>query len=135
MGVEKILVDRFHILENKGLMGIELELDSGPVHDASFLYDGRNCAVLIRNKTTAYVLLNIAYNLRQKILDATPLLIIETKNDKAVNTYAVEVTKVDSLPYPDEFEHVLSDILLRIKNKYGEEAVDSMIKKFWPEDK
>lgn len=133
MSVEKFLVANFQILENKGLMGIELETDDEPVNSASFLYDGRNCAVLIRNNTKAFVLLNIAYDLRSKILNADPLLIVETKNSQAVNLYGVEVTKVD-LPYPDEFDNVLTEILQQIRDKYGDKAIDTMIKKFWPED-
>lgn len=135
MSVEKILVDKFQILENKGQMGIELELDEEPIHSASFLYDGRNCAILIRNQTKAFVLLNIAYELRPKILNANPLLIIEMSNNKIANAYAIPVEKVETLPYPDEFEHVLNEILQQIKNKYGDKAIDMMIEKFWPEDK
>ena len=53
MSVEKILVNKFNILEYKELTGIELELDEEPVQSADFLYDGRNCAVLISNKQKA----------------------------------------------------------------------------------
>lgn len=133
MSVEKFLVANFQILENKGLMGIELETDGEPVNSASFLYDGRNCAVLIRNNTKAFVLLNIAYDLRPKILNADPLLIVETKNNQAVNLYGVEVSKVE-LPYPDEFDDVLNEILQQIRDKYGDKAIDTMIEKFWPDD-
>lgn len=134
MSVEKLLMANFQILENKGLMGIELETDDEPVNSASFLYDGRNCAVLIRNDTKAFVLLNIAYDLRPKLLNANPLLIVETKNNQAVNLYGVDVTKVE-LPYPDEFDNVISEILHQIRDKYGDKAIDMMIEKFWPEDK
>ncbi len=134
MSVEKYLVANFQILENKGLMGIELETDGEPVNSASFLYDGRNCAVLICNNSKAFVLLNIAYDLRPKILNANPLLIIETKNNQAVNLFGVEVTKVEALPYPDEFDNVLTEILQQIRDKYGDKAIDTMIEKFWPED-
>lgn len=134
MSVEKFLVANFQILENKGLMGIELESDDEPINSASFLYDGRNCAVLICNNTKAFVLLNIAYDLRPKILNADPLLIIETKNNQPVNLYGVEVTKVEALPYPDEFDNVLTEILQQIRDKHGDKAIDMMIEKFWPED-
>ena len=37
MSVEKILVNKFNILEYKELTGIELELDEEPIQSADFL--------------------------------------------------------------------------------------------------
>lgn len=135
MSVEKILVNKFNILEYKELTGIELELDEEPVQSADFLYDGRNCAVLIRNKQKAFILINIAYDLRPKLLNASPLLILEKNGNEVKEAYSVEVTKVDELPFPDKFDNVLSEILYQIKDKYGEKNVELLIQKFWPEDK
>ena len=121
MSVEKILVNKFNILEYKELTGIELELDEEPIQSADCLYDGRNCAVLIRNKQKAFILINIAYDLRPKLLNASPLLILEKNGNEVKEAYSVEVTKVD-------------EILYQIKDKYGEENVELLIQKFWPED-
>ena len=134
MSVEKILVNKFNILEYKELTGIELELDEEPIQSADFLYDGRNCAVLIRNKHKAFILINIAYDLRPKLLNASPLLILEKNGNEVKEAYSVEVTKVDELPFPDKFDNVLSEILYQIKDKYGEKNVELLIQKFWPED-
>ena len=135
MSVEKVLVDRFQILENKGQMGIELEIDEEPIRSASFLYDGRNCAILIRNNAKAFILTNIAYELRQKLLLSDAVLILETKGEDIITAYPVNVHKIGEIPFPDEFDNVLSEILYQIKDKYGDKAVDLMIAKFWPENK
>ena len=90
--------------------------------------------MLIRNKQKAFILINIAYDLRPKLLNASPLLILEKNGNEVKEAYSVEVTKIDELPFPDKFDNVLSEILYQIKDKYGEENVELLIQKFWPED-
>ena len=57
--VDKILVDEFEILENEGQYGLSLQLNEEPIETAEFLYDGRNCGILIRNDKKAYIFTNI----------------------------------------------------------------------------
>jgi hypothetical protein len=133
MAVEKIWVEHFNILEFQQQMGIELPIKGEPYQSAAFLYDGRNCAVLIKNKTKAYILTNIATDLRSKLLSAEPLLIIEAIDNEFYQGYPVEVSKV-VLPYPDNLQQVVEEMLQKIADKYGPNSLQQMVEKFWPDE-
>ena len=133
MATEKIWVEHFNILEYQKQMGIELPIKGEPIRSAFFLYDGRNCAILIKNKTKAYILTNIAYDIRAKLLAAKPLIVIEMTDDEFYQGYPVEVTNI-SIPYPDNLESVIDEMLQKIADKYGEGSIQQMINKFWPNE-
>lgn len=133
MATEKIWVEHFNILEYQRQMGIELPIKGEPIHSAAFLYDGRNCAILIKNQEKAYILTNIAYDLRAKLLAAKPLIVIEMTGDEFYQGYPVEVTSV-SVPYPDNLQATIDEMLEKIEEKYGAGSVQKMIDKLWPEE-
>ncbi|MBQ9035548.1 MAG: hypothetical protein IJ099_06300 [Alphaproteobacteria bacterium] len=133
MAAEKIWVKHFNIVEYHQHVGIELPIKGEPIEDAAFLYDGRNCAVLIKNKSKAYFLTNIATDLRSKLLSAEPLLIIEVIDKEFYQGYPVKVTKV-VLPYPDNLHHVVEEMLQKIADKYGPSSLQQMVEKFWPDE-
>ena len=133
METQKIWVENFNILEYNGTIGLELPIGGEPMQSASFLYDGRNCAILLKNQTKAYILTNIATDLRAKILTAAPLVVIETSDEKYYQGYPVEVTKT-TIPYPDNLPQVVEEALQKIADKYGVKSLDSMVKKLWPDE-
>lgn len=133
MAIEKIWVEHFNILEYQKQMGIELPIKGEPIRSASFLYDGRNCAILLKNQEKAYILTNIAYDLRAKLLAAKPLIIIEMTDDEFYQGYPVEVTET-SVPYPDNLQNVVDEMLEEMAEKYGSDSIKQMIDKFWPDE-
>jgi hypothetical protein len=133
MSVEKILVEHFDILIHKDQVGIELPIKEEAYKNADFLYDGRNCAILIRNNAKAFILTNIAYDLRKKLLNAEPLFIIEAFNKEIYNAYPVKVTKIN-IPFADNLQKTIEQILDKIVKKYGAKSLDLMVKKLWPEN-
>ncbi len=136
MSVDKIWVSHFNILEDEnGKIGLEIPLEDEPFRFASFLYDGRNCAVLIRNDTKAYILTNIAYELRPKLLNANPLRVFEMHEQDVAEAYTLPVTKIEALPYEDKMDEVLQEILLDIKEKYGENSLPMLMEKLFPDNK
>lgn len=133
MAVEKIWVEHFNIIEYHQQMGIELPIKGEPYQSAAFLYDGRNCAILIKNDTQAYILTNIATDIRSKLLSAKFLVVIEAIGNEFYQGYPVEVTNV-SIPYPDNLQQVVDEMLQKIADKYGAGSLQQMVEKFWPDE-
>lgn len=133
VSIEKIWVEHFDILTYKNQLGIELPIKEETYQNADFLYDGRNCAILIRNNAKAFILTNIAYDLREKLLSAEPLLIIETLDKEIYNAYPVKVTKIN-IPFADNLQKTIDQILDKIVKKYGAKSLDLMVKKLWSEN-
>ena len=133
MTVEKIWVEHFNIIEYHQQMGIELPIKGEPYQSAAFLYDGRNCAILIKNDTQAYILTNIATDIRSKLLSAKFLVVIEAIGNEFYQGYPVEVTNV-SIPYPDNLQQVVDEMLQKIADKYGAGSLQQMVEKFWPDE-
>lgn len=133
VSIEKIWIEHFDILTYKNQVGIELPIKEEAYETADFLYDGRNCAILIRNNSKAFILTNIAYDLRNKLLNAEPLFIIEAFNKEIYNAYPVKVTKIN-IPFSDNLQKTIDQILDKIVKKYGAKSLDLMVKKLWPED-
>lgn len=128
MSVEKILVEEFEFLDNNGELGIVLQLDEEPVQTGQLVYDGRNCAILIRNETKAYLLTNLIPDIRQKLINANEIMIIEQKGDEILNSYMVDISKVDNIPYEDTLTTTLSELIHDLKNIYGTDGLDRIIK-------
>ena len=57
--MQKIVVDDFDILVSGEDLAFAFEMENMPVASAFLLYDGRNCAILIVNNLTSYILTNI----------------------------------------------------------------------------
>ena len=131
MSTQKILVESYEILEYNGTIGISLPLNEEPCKTGEFLYDGRNCAILIRNEDKAYIFTNIIPPAREKLLSVPQIMMIETEGDDVLNSYMVDVTKVDEIPYEDTLPETLKEMLRDIKNVYGEEGVRKIAETFW----
>ncbi|MBR4106630.1 MAG: hypothetical protein IKK52_04935 [Alphaproteobacteria bacterium] len=129
--IEKILVDEFEILENEGQLGISLQLNEEPIETGEFVYDGRNCGILIRNGNKAYIFTNIVEEVRSKLLNSAQLMMIEQNGEDIVNSYMCDVTKVDEIPVDDTLPDALYDMLEEIKAIYGEEGVKLLAEKVW----
>lgn len=129
--VDKILVDEFEILENEGQYGFSLQLNEEPIETAEFLYDGRNCGILIRNDNKAYIFTNIVDEVRPKLLNSPELMIIEMNDEEVANSYMCDVVKVDEIPVDDTLPETLAQMLDEIKDVYGEEGVKVIAEKVW----
>ena len=129
--VDKILVDEFEILENEGQYGFSLQLNEEPIETAEFLYDGRNCGILIRNEKKAYIFTNIVDEVRPKLLNSPELMMIEMNGEEVANSYMCDVVKVDEIPVDDTLPDTLAQMLEEIKDVYGEEGVKAIVEKVW----
>lgn len=129
--VEKIIVDEFEILENEGQYGFSLQLDEEPIETAEFLYDGRNCGILIRNDKKAYIFTNIVDTVRQNLLNSPELMMIEMKGEEIANSYMCDVVKVDEIPVDDTLPDALVEMLEEIRDVYGDEGVKAIVEKVW----
>ena len=129
--VDKIVVDEFEILENEGQYGFSLQLNEEPIETAEFLYDGRNCGILIRNEKQAYIFTNIVDEVRSKILNSSEVMIIEMDGEEVANSYMCDVVKIDEIPVDDTLPDTLHQMLDEIKDLYGEEGVKAISQKVW----
>ena len=129
--VDKIVVEEFEILENEGQYGLSLQLNEEPIETAEFLYDGRNCGILIRNEKKAYIFTNIVDEVRPKLLNSPELMMIEMDGEEVANSYMCDVVKVDEIPVDDTLPDTLYQMLEEIKDLYGEEGVKAISEKVW----
>ena len=129
--VDKIVVEEFEILENEGQSGLSLQLNEEPIETAEFLYDGRNCGILIRNEKKAYIFTNIVDEVRPKLLNSPELMMIEMDGEEVANSYMCDVVKVDEIPVDDTLPDTLYQMLEEIKDLYGEEGVKAISEKVW----
>ena len=129
--VDKILVDEFEILENEGQYAFSVQLVEEPIETAEFLYDGRNCGILIRNEKKAYIFTNIVDEVRSNLLNAPELMMIEMNGEEIANSYMCDVVKVDEIPVDDTLPETLAKMLDEIRDVYGEEGVKAIAEKVW----
>ena len=128
MAVEKVLVDEFDILRNGTQYAIAFDVNDGPIFDADFMYDGRNCAILTRNNKTAYLLTNINTEMRKKLNELEKIVIIERIGKEVANVQEVDCRHVKEIPYPDTFEQDVNRMLDELKAELGEAEFDELIK-------
>lgn len=129
--VDKVWVDDFEILENNGQIGINMILEDEPVENAMLVYDGRNCAILIRNMKKAYIFTNIVPEARAKLLNAGEVMMIESNDTDVLNSYMCEVKKVPEIPVDDTIPAALAEMLQNIKGAFGEEGCAALARRFW----
>ena len=127
MAIEKILVEDFDILNNGENFALAFQLDDGMVFDVDFMYDGRNCAILTRNKEKAFLFTNILPNIREMLNAADKIIIFEEKGKEVVNAYEVEIKHVENIPYPDDFNQNAEKLMNQLKEKIGEKEFDELI--------
>lgn len=127
MSLENILVDEFRILQKGEKYAIAFQLDDGAVDEADFMYDGRNCAILVRNKTKAHLLSNILPDLRAKLAKQDDLMIFEERGSEVVNKYEVKVRHVKEIPYPDNFVEDAKKMMEDLKTELGEEKYSELV--------
>ncbi len=128
MRIEKVWVEEFEFLENNGELGISMQLEAEPIDLAELVYDGRNCAILIRNNTKAYLFTNIIPDIRQKLMNAEEIMMIEQKGEEIINAYQVAVRKVDTIPYEDTLTDTLAELMHDLKAIYGTEGLERIVK-------
>ncbi|MDR1026081.1 MAG: hypothetical protein LBL47_01655 [Lactobacillus sp.] len=131
MAIEKILVDSFEILENGDEVGISFQLKEAAPTEGEFVYDGGNCAILIRDNTKAFLFTNIIPELRAKLVNAKEIMMLEEEGEEIVNSYTVEVRKVDKVPFEDTLTEDLYELMLDLRDVYGEEGVERISKELW----
>ena len=131
MSVEKILVGDFTFTLTKDGWVISLEMGDIQVKDAFLSYDGRNCAVLTVNSEKAYLLTNIAPQVREELNKADNVIILHLENGEVANGYEVDVKHVAEIPYPDTFVEdmiiVLDDVRKEIGNEKFDELIDNLV--------
>jgi len=129
--VDKIWVDDFEILENNGQIGINMLLEDEPIETATLVYDGRNCAILIRNMKKAYIFTNIVTEARDKLFNAGEVMIIESSETDVINSYMCEVKKVSEIPVDDTIPEALAEMLRNVKDAFGEEGCAALARQYW----
>lgn len=131
MSLEKEWVEDFEILENNGVIGINMQLKDEPIDTAALVYDGRNSAILIRNDKKAYILTNLIHEVRDKIANSKEVLMIESDGKEVVNSYTCVVNMVPEIPVEDTIPETLGEMLENIKEAFGEEGCAALARKFW----
>ena len=131
MSLEKEWVEDFEILENNGVIGINMQLKDEPIDTATLVYDGRNSAILIRNEKKAYILTNLVSEVRDKIANSKEILIIESDGEEVVNSYTCGVSIVPEIPIEDTIPETLGEMLANIKEAFGDEGCVALARKFW----
>ena len=58
-------------------------------------------------------------------------MMVETEGEDVMNSYMVEVTKVDEIPFEDTLPEIIQEVLTDLKTVYGEEGIKEIAKKFW----
>ena len=124
MSLEKEWVEDFEILENNGVIGINMQLKDEPIDTAALVYDGRNSAILIRNDKKAYILTNLIHEVRDKIANSKD-------GEEVVNSYTCVVNMVPEIPVEDTIPETLGEMLENIKEAFGEEGCAALARKFW----
>jgi len=128
MAVEKVLVDEFDILKNGDQYAIGIDIDDGPIFEADLMYDGRNCAILTRNDTKAFLLTNINPDARQILKKLDSIVIIERIKGEVSNVYEVELRHVENIPYPDTFQEDVNKMLDDLKDEIGEDEFNELMR-------
>ena len=119
--IKKISSEFF--LSTEGVIA-KIELKSDYVFRGAFFYDGRNQAVLGRNKNDFYLLKSIAPIIRQKILNSPTIMVAECTGDEIHQAYKVEVVKVDEIPGEDTFIEDYKKYFAKLEEMYGKERVN-----------
>ena len=127
MSLEQILVEEFDIYKDGDNYSVAFELDDEPIDDAEFMYDGRNCAVLVRNKKKAFLLTNIVPDIRKVFSNLEKIGIYEKVGDKVVSAYDVGIRHVKDMPYPDNFQRDVKKMLDELKAEIGEEDFNKLM--------
>lgn len=128
MAIEKILVEEFDVLKNGDQYAIAFDVDDGPIFDADFMYDGRNCAILTRNNKKAFLLTNIVPDARKVLNKLNSIVIIERTKGEVSNVYEVDLRHVDNIPYPDNLQEDVDKMLDELKAELGEEEFTELMK-------
>ncbi len=130
MSIEKVLVDDFEFLINKGEIAIAVDIDEGAVTSADLSYDGRDCMVLVRNNKKAFLLTNILTPIREKLKKLDSVLILERRGEKheIMNAYVVEINHVDEVPYPDNFAAQAQEYVEKLRAELGDAEFAELMK-------
>ena len=135
MSIEKVLVDSFEFLENDGELGIAFQNAAEPVTVGALVYDGRNCAILVRNNTKAFLFTNIVSEIRAKLMAADEVMMIEQQGDDISNAYKAKIKKVSLIPYQDTLTDSLIDLIKDLQKAYGIEGLERIIQGLKDENK
>ena len=129
--VEKFLIEEYDVLENQGQMGFEFQLRDDMIETASFIYDGRSCAILLRNDAKAYIFPGIPVEVREKLMQQSEVMMIEEDGDEIVSSYMSDINKVPEIPVGDMLTDDVTDMLEDIRAIYGEEGVKIIAEGLW----
>lgn len=127
MSIEKVLVEQFEFLENNGQIGISFQNSAEPVDVAELIYDGRNCAILIRNNTKAFLFTNIIQELRGKLMAADEIMMIEQAGEEVTNAYTISIRKVPAIPYQDTLTDTLAELVQGLQEVYGIDGLERIV--------
>lgn len=128
MSLEQIVVEEFDIYKDGDNYSIAFGLKDEPIDDAEFMYDGRNCAVLVRNKKKALLLTNIIPEMRKVFSKLEKIGIYEKDGEKVVCAYDVAIRHVKDMPYPDNFQKDMKKMMDELKEEFGEEKYNELVK-------
>ena len=126
MPLEQIVVDEFDIYKNGDDYAIAFQLNDEPIEDAEFMYDGKNCAVLVRNKKKAYLLPNIVPEMRKVFSNLETIGIYEKDGDKVVSAYNINIRHVKDMPYPDNFRKDMKKMFDDMRKELGKEDFEKL---------
>ncbi len=130
MSIEKVLVEDFEFLIDGDDIAIAIDIDEGMITSAELSYDGRNCAVLVRNNKKAFLLTNIFPGIREKLNSLNDILVLERRgpNHEIMNAYTVEIKHVKEIPYPDNFEKEAVELFEDLRSEIGDEELVELLK-------
>ncbi|MBO7556720.1 MAG: hypothetical protein J6T72_04940 [Alphaproteobacteria bacterium] len=127
MSLEQVVVEEFDIYKDGDNYSVAFELKDEPIEDAEFMYDGRNCAVLVRNKKKAFLLTNIIPEMRRVFSKLGKIGIYEKDGEKVVCAYDVDIRHVKDMPYPDNFQKDMKKMMDELKEELGKEDFDKLM--------
>ncbi len=127
--MQKIVVDDFDILVSGEDLAFAFEMENMPVASAFLLYDGRNCAILIVNNLTSYILTNIVPEVRQLLQTRNSMVIINQKEGEFLSGYDVEIRHVESIPFPDNLDDEMKETYRDLKLELNDPEFDALLAK------
>ena len=130
--MEEVLVEDFDFVLHEDGWSIELDIDDTLLFNAVLLYDGGNCAILIRNKKKAYILANIPADIRRGLMQQGNMLIIERKNSEVINAYKVAIQIVENIPAPDNYHENATAIYDVLQKNLNEETFSELVDDMFP---
>ena len=114
----------------KDVDGIMIMTDIEDKPDVTYgeiVYDGKNVAVLNRDNKDFYLLPNIQPNLREELLHADEVTIIEQREHKDIYAYSLKVRAVEDMKIEDNWDKYAQAVVEELYKNLSKEDFDSVV--------